>query len=347
MTVKSTTLEGTYFDGEHPIGRPAMLELNGVEAVLTGTSAEDFSTTFNVRDLNVSPRIATARRFILLPDGGQFLCVDQPHLDELPQEDKSEGLVAWLEGRQSIAAISVIVILATLLFSYYFGLPAAAKSVSKRIPLHTEEVLGSESLAWMDENEWFLPTEAPEDAREMAVNNFDELKKGLPSEDYLNLQFRQSDFLGANALAFPGGTIIVTDDMIALAQTEDEIIAVLAHEIAHVELRHFVRQVLQTSAVALAAAAVTADAATLSAAVAGVPTLLVQMKYSREIETEADAFAFELLKQKGISPGVFADLMERISAAEGGVRSRVSFLSSHPSTDERVKRARESAKTGS
>jgi predicted Zn-dependent protease len=87
------------------------------------------------------------------------------------------------------------------------------------------------------------------------------------------------------------------------------------------------------------ATAVTADAASLSAAVAGAPVILIQKKYSRQFEAQADDFAFNLLRDHNISPAAFADIMERLKAKEGYVRSS-SFLSTHPATSDRIRRAR-------
>jgi predicted Zn-dependent protease len=118
---------------------------------------------------------------------------------------------------------------------------------------------------------------------------------------------------------------------------------VLAHEIGHVELRHTLRSVLQNSVTAVVVATVTADAASLSVAVAGLPVLVAQTKYSREFEAAADDFAFRLLKQKGHSPAAFASLMERLAKKHEQQERAFAYVSSHPVTAERVKRARAAA----
>jgi predicted Zn-dependent protease len=84
--------------------------------------------------------------------------------------------------------------------------------------------------------------------------------------------------------------------------------------------------------------------ASLSVAVAGLPALLAQAKYSREFETEADEFAFQLLKQHGRSPEAFATLMERLAGEDDGAERSYAFLSTHPMTAERVQRARAAAR---
>lgn len=336
--MNAATLTGLYFDGQRPVGEPATLIFTGREAALIGTRV---SLRHSARELRASPRVGRADRFIALPGGGQFQCADHPALDRLSHESQSEGLVAWLEARTAVAVAGIALVVALLAGGYFYGLPAAAESVAHRIPVETERALGDQALAWLDANGWFKPTTVDEDMRFFISKEFEELGTGLPAVRHLRLEFRDS-FIGPNAIALPGGAIVITDDMVNEADSLDEIAAVLAHEIGHVERRHALRHLLQGSAVAVAAATLTADAASLSVAVAGVPTLLAQTKYSREFETEADDFAFALLKHRGRSPEAFATLMERLAGEHESERG-FGFLSTHPVTAERVQRARAAA----
>jgi predicted Zn-dependent protease len=131
--------------------------------------------------------------------------------------------------------------------------------------------------------------------------------------------------------------------MVAAATEIDEVLAVLAHEIGHIELRHTLRSVLQNSAVGVVVAAVTSDAASLSAAVTALPVILARTRYSRDFEAAADEYAFRLLKQKGYSPRAFASLLERLAKERQQGRRRFAWISSHPVTSDRVKRARDAA----
>jgi Zn-dependent protease with chaperone function len=336
-----TTLEGQYYDGKRPIAKLATLDFSDREAVLTaGTMSEHCS----IDALKVSPRTGNADRFIDFPDGGQFQCPDQTFLDALPQSSPSEGPVAWLEARWGVALSGVALMLCLLLAGYVYGLPAAAERIAVRIPIETEAAIGRQALEWFDAQGWFKPTNLDETTQRNIRAGFDRLRRDLPLKDRYRLEFRASKAFGANAFALPGGTIVITDGMVLAADSREEVLAVLAHEIGHVELRHAMRSVLQDSAIAVAAAAVTSDAASLSAAVAGMPVLLARTKYSREFESSADEYAFSLLKRKGYSPEAFAAIMERLAAKEGGGGGSFAYVSTHPLTEERVRRARNAAK---
>ncbi len=330
------TLEGQYYDGRQPIAVPALLEFTGREVTLT---AGQVSGHYAADKLSVSPRIGKTDRFIVLPHGGQFQCPDQAFLESLPQTSPSEGPVAWLEERWGFALTGVAIIACILLAGYFLGLPVAAERIAARIPIKTEQRLGRRSLAWLDENGWLKPTNLDKKKQLDIRDGFDRLRSELPLKDYYQLELRSSRAFGANAFALPGGTIVITDEMVSATESPAEVQAVLAHEIGHVELRHTMRSVLQNSAVAVAAAAVTSDAATLSIAVAGLPVLLAKTKYSREFETAADDFAFKLLKQKGYSPAAFASIMERLAQKHKPEERAFAYVSTHPITEERVKRA--------
>jgi Zn-dependent protease with chaperone function len=340
MTDGARTLEGFYFDGRRPLAAAATLVLGGTDAVLV---AESSSGRHPLCELKVSPRTGGADRFIAFPDGGQLQCADHPLLDELPQASPTEGIVAWLEQRLAIALGCIAGVMALVLGAYLYGLPAAARVVAAHIPLETERAVGSDALQWLDRR-WFQPSQLPADRTRPIEEGFQRLKAGLPYEPHYRLEFRDAPRIGENAFALPGGTIILTDQMVRRAVTDEEAISILAHEIGHIELRHTMRHVLQDSAIAVLVAAVTSDAASLGVAVAGMPVLLAQARYSRDFEAEADEFAFALLKRRGYSPDAFASLMERLSRDSRRSERTFAFVSTHPISEQRIQRAREAAR---
>lgn len=333
------SFEGYYFDGRVPDNVSAQLVVSGEIATLTASGT---SRQFDTGKLRVSPRISASDRFIHTPDGGQFLCADHDFFDRLPQESWSEGIVAWLEQRWWAAAVCTAWVVGMLLVGYFYGLPAAADRVVRYIPVETEQALGDQVTHWLEKEEWVKASRLSQDIRSEITQGFGRLIEDLPRKEDYQLRFYASSILGPNAFALPGGILVVTDDMVNLCASTEEMLAVLAHEIGHVEERHVMKGILQQSAVAVIITAVTSDASTLSAAVAGLPMVLVRMKYSRNFEAAADDFAFELLKQKGFSPAAFAALMERLDEKQT-IPAPMKYLSSHPLSKERAQRARKAA----
>ncbi|MFK7957113.1 MAG: M48 family metallopeptidase [Lysobacterales bacterium] len=336
-----SALNGYYFDGRSAQRQPAKLTLHGAEVHLDDGEK---THTFNVADLLVTPRTGSPSRFIALGNTGQFQCDDCTELDYLPQQSSSDGLIAWLEQRW-IVALACVALIAVMLFAgHRYGLPAAAENIAQRIPIESEKDLGAEVLSSLEQYAWLSGSYLPEKQRAHLTRRFNQFRKGMAYEAHLNLQFRHTTVFDANAFALPGGTIVVTDQLVDMAESDDEVLAILAHEIGHIERRHTMRSLIQNSLVAVAATAITADAASLTAAVAGLPVVLVQSEYSREFETEADTFAFALLREHDISPSAFADMMERMQARyPESSDTALNFLSSHPLMEQRIRQARAAA----
>ena len=146
--------------------------------------------------------------------------------------------------------------------------------------------------------------------------------------------------IGANALALPSGTIIVTDDLVTLARDDREIFGVLAHEAGHVDHRHGLRNILQNSIVGLVVAWFIGDVSSIAAAA---PTALLEASYSRELEREADMYAVEVLRTNGIPVRHFAEILRRLDVDSGGseISRAFDYLSSHPATSERLQQLEE------
>lgn len=326
-----------FFDGDHPVSQPVILEFGIGWITVTGDA---FTRRYEVSGVIVSPKVGCADRFVTFSDGSQCQCPDDPRLASLPQEVASEGPVAWLEDNVRAAVASVAMIAVMLVTGYIYGLPALTESLVNRVSMSTEISLGRDILEAFRNSRWFSDSQIDQEKRRAIQTDFRGLCLGLPMAPHLRVDFRNSEIIGPNAFALPGGTIIITDQMIELAQTPEEILAILAHEIGHVEYRHSLRMIAQSSLAALVATAVIADSASLSAAVAGAPVILIQKKYSRQFEAAADEFAFNLLRRHNISPAAFADIIERLDAREAHARFG-SFLSTHPVTADRIRRARE------
>ena len=144
---------------------------------------------------------------------------------------------------------------------------------------------------------------------------------------------------GANAFALPSGIIVVTDELVELAQDDDEILAVMAHELGHVHHRHIMRTIIQNSATALIIAILIGDLSSIAGLSATIPTVLMEAHYSREFELEADSFAVHRLSEMGKNPAALGRILQRLTedheSDEGSTLWR--YLSTHPATQERVK----------
>jgi len=145
------------------------------------------------------------------------------------------------------------------------------------------------------------------------------------------------------AVSAPGGFVFVTDAAVLLAQTEDELAAVLAHEVAHVIRGHALRAIKQSRWTSLGAEFVTAAAGELGPkeigqladimgdSITDMTTTLFSSGLSQDLEYEADAVAKQLLATAGYEPGALARFVARLPAQKGAA-----FFGTHPTPKERI-----------
>ena len=129
----------------------------------------------------------------------------------------------------------------------------------------------------------------------------------------LRLRFRRST-QGANAFALPDGSIILTDDMVHLSEHDDELLAVVAHEIGHIQHQHGLRSVIQGSMLSVAAMLISGDLSAAGDLVVAIPVLLMHLGYSRDFEREADDYAWASMHRHNVDTQHFVHLMQRLQA---------------------------------
>ena len=145
-------------------------------------------------------------------------------------------------------------------------------------------------------------------------------------------------------------TMIFTDDLVNLAEDDNELTAILAHEIGHVAHNHGMKGMVQSSLTFWLIVMMTGDLSAFSDATVVVPAVMMSLSYSRDMEREADAYALKAMTDHDLDPTHFVTIMERLMAAHGEDRSSEAeegtsrwdslrdMLSSHPETGERIER---------
>ena len=198
---------------------------------------------------------------------------------------------------------------------YRFGTPWAATQLARFVPLSMEEQISQQYLAQLDER-LLKPSSLPPARQQQLRQGFDELVRQLDPAQMryphyrpkYRLEFRKG--MGPNAFALPGGTIVMTDDIVKEAQglklPDDALIGVLAHEIGHVADRHTSRTVLQQGVLQTGMALALGD---VSSVLATAATALTSLSYSRSHETEADCFALALMQRMGKPTRPMGDLL--------------------------------------
>jgi predicted Zn-dependent protease len=140
-----------------------------------------------------------------------------------------------------------------------------------------------------------------------------------------------------NAFALPGGRIAVFSNLIATADTPEEVAGVVAHEIGHVASRHSEAQLVR--AVGLQILLSLASGGTGGDHLGELASVLTILRYSRDAEREADDYAQDTMTKARIDPLGLKHFFEKIQKLDGDssiLGDLGSMLSTHPMTQERI-----------
>lgn len=334
------TVTAIHYDGRSSERRQVLIEgeAGGIHIV-----GEGINVRCTLKDVRISSRVGDSARLFYLPDGSQCETADNEGVDRMLAQFAPARWFSLHRLERSVPYALVALALTGFVAwgIVVHGIPALTKQVAMHLPRSTETHVGSDALRALDET-LLAPSTLPPDRQAQLRSLFSGMTDSPgDGRSSLRLELRAGKRLGANALALPSGIVVLTDELVRLAEDDDEITAVLAHEIGHIQHRHLLRLVLQNSAAALFVALTLGDLSLLTSLAAGLPTLLLQMKYSREFETEADDFALAFLAARGIRGEKYAALLTRIEGKRGSVSLGVDYLSTHPDTRKRVDRARE------
>ena len=302
----------------------------------TATRGEPSPCTARVDELQFSERLGRIPRRVTFPDGAVCEIDDHAALERALRLSRADGggKGAWLhalESRWRWAILALVLSVGLVYFAIDDGIPWLSARVAPGIPGTVRLQLGEQALATLDETS-FETSELPEDRRETLRRRFGQVVEWAALPGTARVEFRKAPGIGANALALPGGIVVVTDALVELAGNDEEVVAVMAHEVGHLAHLHGMRQVLQNTGISVVVVAVTGDVSWLATTI---PTTLLAAKYSRAFERDADRFAREYMDAAGIDRRHFVALLERMIRQEGGGRAPA-FLASHPGFEERA-----------
>jgi Zn-dependent protease with chaperone function len=341
-----------YFDGRSARAHAVRLQVADGQLLIAG---EHIDRAVPLNALRWPERTRHGPRVAHLPDGASLHCGDSAAWDEwMRASGRGESLVVKAQQSWRWAFVSVLLLALLVVAGYRFGLPWAAKLAVAALPASVDEAIGEAALAAVDE-QLMKPSELPPAQQQQIRDAFARAVARLPARSVpaWRLEFRNSR-IGANAFALPGGTMVMTDQLVQRVGGDEEIlVGVLGHELGHLRHRHGVRQLVQVSALGALAGLLFGD---FNALLASVPVWIGQAAYSRDAEREADAEAVRVLKAAGLSPLAMVRFFETMAqpqtkageTKDDGRRGKAPSwlgiaIASHPADEERMRFFRQAA----
>ena len=343
-------ITGYYSDGKTSTRVSARLEVvSQSPAILmlrdTGNSTE--LQRSDLADIKISSRLGNIPREFVFADGGLFVSPQNQQIDTVLKTLKSDSGLSLIHRLESNIGLVLSSVVLALLFGWLTvtqGIPRAADMMADNIP----EVMAEQFDQQMTvlDSTLFDPSNLPDTEQERVRQLF---QPYLDQHSQLNPKLHIRSGIGVNALAFPGGDIVFSDELIQRAANDQQLVSVLFHELGHLQHRHFLRRTLQDSMLVILLLFVVGDIESLDM-VMGIPALLADLSYSRDFEREADLFALQQMHSNDLDLEAFGTMMLLLSATDEGQeemqeKDKASeydfgalkgFLSTHPRSEDRA-----------
>lgn len=270
-------------------------------------------------------------------DGQAFMLIamdkhEQKRLvDALPVEHV-RGLKRWKASTRSqsfvwrsiAASVAVICVMVAAGVWQYDRL---AGWIAQQIPMKTELAIGESVLKSLNADARYL-------SKGPAVETVQKIGNRLTQGSRYKYRWYVAKDKAVNAFAIPGGIIVVNSGLLEKADTANELAAVLAHEVQHVEERHSLRNMIASAGLAGAVLLVLGDA---NAAIMIVAHQVSAQYFNRQVESEADMKGIDLLHKKHIDAAGMVSFFRKMKAEAAGRGDVPVWLSSHPDTQNRIK----------
>ena len=234
--------------------------------------------------------------------------------------------------RSIIIELGVLLIIFTAIWAVLVYVPIFPEKINFDIdiPIEKEEKLGDllAKIILSSDNE--LNSSKVDSAIFIIQNRLIDAV-GVTDYDY---KIRVIDNPAVNAFAIPGGNIFIFSGLIEFIETPEELAAILAHEIGHVENRHVVKKLAKELGLNILFTIITGNDNIILKEISKTATSTI---FDRKQEREADKYAMELLVNSNINPKVIASFFLKISREKGSIDEKLEFLMTHPHNNSRIK----------
>ena len=231
----------------------------------------------------------------------------------------------------------VVVLIIAIIWGLFASLTPLSEIVANNIPSEWEQQLGKNSFEQIKQQQRIL-------------NNAELNQQLTLFTQHLTKHVKDSKFpfsitvvvdSNVNAFALPGGYIVINSGLITAAENGNEVLGVLAHEIAHVTRQHGIRNIIKSVGIYVLIQSLLGDSSGLMAVLADAAPMLITQKYSRDFEREADEVGLNYLITANINPDGMVSFFRKLQniqqdAGLSTLENSLTLLSTHPATSERI-----------
>ncbi|EOQ89721.1 peptidase, M48 family [Leptospira yanagawae serovar Saopaulo str. Sao Paulo = ATCC 700523] len=357
---QNQTFTSRYFNGVSAVPEEGTVLIHGQTVQFTSS---DTNHKISLSQFTEFIRTHNGCKLVLLPDERK----ESPTLEIFCTKEESKLLEKiWIQNKKSqshssalfysiremnplVLGVLSLLVVSIVGFFYFKGL----EIVTNFIPLSMDKSLGDSVQVKMETG--FNACDSKATDRFFA----EALKQIVPKDS--KHQFTVSVLASEipNAFALSNGKIYFFSGLLNEAKSQEEVLGVLAHEIAHIEKRHHMRNLVKAGGTSLAISLVIGPGLgnmEFLETITEIGSTILVLKFSRDFETEADITSLDYLKSKNISTDGLLSFFKRMEELENGdnesednevaisakeesstANQITDFLSTHPATKERMK----------
>ncbi len=326
--------DGVAFPPRSSERHPAKLDVSRANVLSLRVDGKIISCDQRYADISVPVGNLPVR--FKFPDGWVFVVERTTEVSQWLVRNRRSSLVDKMEANWLAWLLSSALCLCVVLGSYFYLLPWTSNKVANAIPEYAAITLGDKILESFD-NSWQeseLSQQKKQEIRQRVAQHVSKLD-AMPYP--IEVVFRSSE-LGANAFALPGGKIVLLDDLVALAENEQQLDSIILHELGHVYHRHMIKKLVHSSLLSVGVAFLTGESSGVVDNLAGLGVFFLSNGHSREAELEADAYARQAMVTLYGSSEPMAEMFELFQQDALEVPE---WMSTHPDFKQRIEAARE------
>lgn len=310
-------IEGRFYPPQSSDGCDGTLRVAGddIYASVFNEGREAFAR----EDMRIEPRIGTMLRKIYLPNGFMFETEDANSVDAIDVKKRWKILARLEKTGWHLIPFAILTPVLAIAF-YRMMIPLLVSAGLFFTPDGLPKRIDKGSLASLDRI-WMRPTQIDTARQAELTAMFEGLVAARPESrnrrvpEY-ELKFRKMRPPMPNAFALPGGTVILTDSLVRDFDNDDVLAGIIAHEIAHVEYEHSLRQIYRAIGMAALINMIAGDAGPMLEDVLLEGSALLSLSFSRKHELQADSYSVPLMKTVGRRPDAILAFFEALESGK-------------------------------
>jgi beta-barrel assembly-enhancing protease len=331
-----TKLTGTYYDGQSSLGHKATVDIEKYELYF---EVKDSRAQFSwlekaIEYKNLGGNVIQLT--YLNEHGNQELF--ETTIDDPIELQKAKDALYFLQrdvtskllfhNLKAIIPI-FIAVFGIMALAYFYAIPYGAEKIAENTALSVENELGDLISTSFSKS---MKIDTIRTEKLMAFY------KKLNHHSKYNIRLHVvNDDETVNAFAIPGGKIYVFSGLLKEIKKPEQLISLLYHEMGHIEHKHSLKHIYRSLSRSLILSALLNDINGISNIIIENANMLLQLKYSKELESDADKYSLESMYKEKIDINGFTGLFEILEKESG--EGPPEILSTHPLNKNRIKSA--------